>query len=387
MSVYLPKKSPYWAYDFQLKGRRYHGSTGVETRRAAEQVERNIRVKAALGELDDAGDMTLDVAAGRWWQEVGQHRSSAYQLEHRLEIACRLLGPRTKIRDITTKAVSIAIEKRRGETFTRAEDQPATKDRPARKAKRYTLSNATVNADVARPIRRILNRARKVWEVKNLPEIDWASLTLKEPETEIRLYSDAQQTAWLGQCDETARFALRLLLTYGLRFGELFFPLEAYAPDTPHGPSLAVNKRKRGALYLPLRDDDARMIAARVGRARAGGMPSIWFEVGPGRKLVAVTYLGLKARLRSAARRAGLNMPRLVHGIRHHVGTSNLAATGDLRMTQSLLGHADIKSTLIYAHALDNGLRAALNSRNSPGAPDPDAEFSVPKQRRRRKTP
>ena len=94
----------------------------------------------------------------------------------------------------------------------------------------------------------------------------------------------------------------------------------------------------------------------------------------------------MKARLRSAAKRAGLTQPRLVHGIRHHVGTSNLAATGDLRMTQSLLGHADIKSTLIYAHALDNGLRAALNSRNSPGAPEPDAEFTVAKQRRRRKT-
>lgn len=381
MSVYKPAKSRYWAYDFQYKGRRFHGSTGVEGKRAAEAVERRIRLQAATGAMDEGADMTFDMAAGKWWTEIGQHRSSAYQLEHRLAIAVRLIGPNTRIVDITTKVLSTAIEKRRGESFVRG------KDEPGKKAKRYTLANATVNADVARPVRRVLNRARKVWEVKNLPEIDWQSLTLKEPETEIRLYSDAQQSAWLEQCDETARFALRLLLTYGLRFGELFFPPDAFAPDTPGGPSLAVNKRKRGALYLPLRDDDARMIAARVGRARAAGLPSIWFEIAPGQKLAPVTYLGMKARLRSAARRAGLNMPRLVHGIRHHVGTSNLAATGDLRMTQSLLGHSDIKSTLIYAHALDNGLRAALNSRNSPGAPDPDAEFLVPKQRRRRKTP
>jgi hypothetical protein len=58
MTVYLPKNSRYWAYDFQLKGRRYHGSTGVETKRKAEEVERRIRGQAATGELDNGSDMT-----------------------------------------------------------------------------------------------------------------------------------------------------------------------------------------------------------------------------------------------------------------------------------------------------------------------------------------
>ncbi len=381
MTVYLPKNSRFWAYDFQYKRRRYYGSTGVETRRKAEEVERRIRQQAALGTLDDGARMTFDQAAGRWWVEVGQHRSSAYQLEHRLEIATRLIGPNTPISEITTRVIARAIEKRRGETFTRQAD---TKDR---KAKRHALSNATVNADVMRPVRRVLNRARDVWEVRGLPVIDYKALVLKEPETEIRLYSAEQQAAWSAQCDPTARFVLRLLLTYGLRFSETFIPPDAFIPDAPGGPVLAINKRKRGALYLPLRADDAREIAARAGRARAAGLPSILFETAgrddQGRdKLVEVSRSGMAVRLRSAARRAGLTQPRLIHGTRHHVGTTTLAETGDLRLTQKLLGHADIKSTLIYSHALDSGLRAQLESRNSPGAPDPEAVFSPPKQRR-----
>lgn len=387
MSVYRPRKSPYFHYDFQVKGRRFSGSTGVDTRRAAEEVERRIRRAAALGEFDDGQDMDLDHAAGRWWTEIGQHRASARQLEHRLAIAVRLIGPRTKIRDITTKVISVAIERRRGEGYTRALDRQATDSSPARKAKVHDLKNATVNADVAKPLQRVLNRARKVWQVKNLPEIDWASLALPEPEQEIRLYTGAQQAEWLAQCDPTSRYALRLLLTYGLRFAEVFFPPEAFIPDAPGGPVLALNKRKKGVHLIPLRDDDAREIAARVGQAQAAGLGTTMIERAAGRKLVEVEYYALQSRLRVAAKRAELVMPRLIHGTRHHVGTTILAETGDLKLTQQALGHSDIKSTLRYAHAMTDRLRAALNSRNSPGAYDSEGQFSVPDQPRRRKRP
>jgi len=387
MTVYLPKNSRFWHYDFQSKGQRYHGSSGEPTKRKAEAVERRIRSEVAQGTFGDGANMTWDDAAGRWWQEVGQHRASARQLEHRLAIALRLIGPTTRIHSTTTRSISVAIEKRRGETYARARDKPATAGQPAKKATQRTLKNATVNADVAKPLQRVLNRARKVWEVKGLPEIDWGELALPEPETELRLYSEAQQTAWLAACDTTARFALRLLLTYGLRFGELFFPLDAYVPDAPGGPVLLVNKRKRGALYMPLIEADARRIAAMVGRARAADLEHIWFERAGARKLEPVEYYALQSRLRVAAKRAGLTLPRLIHGTRHHVGTTILAETGDLKMAQQALGHADIKSTMRYAHAIVGRLRDVQNSRNSPGAPDLEDEFSVPLQRRAKKRP
>lgn len=382
MSVYKPAKSRFYHYDFQYRGRRYTGSTGVETLRKAEAVERKVREDVATGVYDSGDGMTLDEAAGRWWAEVGSKRASAVQLEHRLAIVVRLLGPNTLLADITTRKISAAIEKRRGEGYSRAKARPSAAGRKAVKPKVYELSNATVNADVAKPLRRILNRARRTWEVKGLPEIDWEALLLPEKETDIVIYTADQQRAWISECDPTAAMVLTLLLTYGFRFGEVFFPPQAYIPD---GPSLVLNNRKKGSHLVPLREVDARQIAARVGRAIAAKLETIWFEEDARGELQPVSYDALQSRLRKAAKRAGLAMPRMIHGTRHHVGTSILHETQNLKLTQKALGHRDIKSTLVYAHALDEGLRAALESRNSPEPSGTADQFVVPKQPRRGK--
>ena len=383
MSIYKPTKSRYFQYDFQWKGRRLHGSTGVETRRSAEAVERRIRQEAAEGRFDPGSQMTLDQAAGRWWAELGKYLRTARDVERRLGVVLRLIGKDRDIRDITTAKISAAIERRRGETFTKSK---------AEDAKRYPIANATVNLELITDLRRILRRARKTWEVKNLPEIDWDELRLPEPEPEVRFYTVAQQTAWLADCDATARFALQLLLTYGLRLGELFFPPAAFnpgepdEPDTEAQPGVTINKRKNKPHYVPLRTDDGRQVAARAGRAIAAGLPSIWFEEGPKGELVSVTYYGMQARLRSAATRAGIKLPRVIHGARHHAVTVTVSKGKNLLLGKQLVGHASIHSTMRYAHALTADLRAVLaaESRNSPepveGAPD----FVVQKQRRKR---
>lgn len=369
MPIYKPSTSPFWQYDFQYKGRRFHGSTGVVGKRKAEEVERKIRQDAALGLFDDGAAMTLDEAAGRWWLEVGQHLRTARDVERRLGILLRLMGQDTRLTEISTKHVARAIERRRSETFTRGND------RPRHRAKTHPIKNATVNADIIGMLRRILLRAETVWEVKPIAKINWKALRLPEPVPEVRLYSPAQQEAWLGHCDPATRLALSMLLTYGMRLNELFFPLDAFDAS---GPRLSINKRKRGALLLPLRVDDGRQIAARVERAQSVGLTSIWFdeEIRPakfGRPeraiLRPVSYTALQTRLRNAAKRAGITLPRVIHGARHHAGTTMLSQSGNLRMTQQLLGHADIQSTMRYAHALEADLRAALDGRVAlPGA-------------------
>lgn len=417
MSVYKPAKSRFYQYDFRRQGRRFHGSTGVETRRKAEAVERRLRERLAAGESLDAG-LTLDEAAGRWWTEVGRHLATRIDVERRINICLRLIGPGRPLTEISTSALSRAIERRRAETFTKGPDKPATARQPARAAARYPVANATVNADIVGIMRRILRRARTTWETRGLPEIDWRALTLREPAPAVQYYTRAQREAWAAQCDSTARFALTLLLTYGPRFNELFFPPSAFDPGLGRGepdadgqataaPCLVLAKRKGDVPHvIELRADDAREIAARAGRAMAAGLPSIWFEqqaVPPalakvdratrraaaetaGQILTPVTYYGLQARLKSAARRAGLDGGRLIHGARHHAGTETLRRSGNLKLTQQLLGHKDITSTLRYAHALQGDLRALVESerRNSPepgsvAAPD----FVVPQRRRR----
>ncbi len=50
------------------------------------------------------------------------------------------------------------------------------------------------------------------------------------------------------------------------------------------------------------------------------------------------------------------------HTLRHTAATWILKKTGNLRITQQILGHSDIHTTMKYAHVLDDEKRAALSS-------------------------
>ena len=63
------------------------------------------------------------------------------------------------------------------------------------------------------------------------------------------------------------------------------------------------------------------------------------------------------ARLRKRA--AGVTDFRF-HDIRHDFGTKLLRATGNLKMVQKALGHANLKTTMRYAHVLDGEVAEAM---------------------------
>ena len=327
MSVY--PKGRYWHYDFVYKGRRYHGSTGQETRRNAEAVERAKRLEAATGAGQDAGDLTLDVAVSRYFDEVNHTLAEAVDLQRRINVVLDCVGKGKLLREIDTATIADAIRRRR--------------KYPGR-----TPAPATINRDlIDHTLRPLLNRARKVWGAKSLPAIDWRAVRLKEPKGIVREFSDAEINAWRDGLEPVPRLALDLMLTYGLRFGELFFlPTDVDGV----GARLTLRNRKAGdTLTVPLVPEHARVLAA-MASTRQADQP-----------VFAYTYWGLMSRLRTAAAKAGLGA-RAIHGARHHAATTLLRTTGNLKLTQRMLGHASIQSTMRYAHATESDLRDALNT-------------------------
>ena len=150
---------------------------------------------------------------------------------------------------------------------------------------------------------------------------------------------------------------LELLYGSGLRASELVsLPLSAVPRDAP-------------LLTVTGKGGQQRMVPVST---RAQAALSRWLAVRPAGTLHLfpsrrshLTRVRLFQLLRELAMRAGLDPTRVSpHVLRHAFATHLLEGGADLRVLQTLLGHADIATTQIYTHVDSARLVALVNQRH-----------------------
>ena len=356
MSIYLRAKT--WHYDFTRDGHRHRGSTGLRDRAAARKYEDRERERAALGASRDQS-LALEDVAGRWFLAKVAGTKSEQNVAQRLEIALRLLGPRTPITSIDTPQLGDAIQARR------LEPTRQTRGRKVQKA----VTNTTVNRDlVDTTMRPLLAYARRVLKLP-VRDVVWADLRLPEPPGRNRSFSAVELAAFRAALPHWHRPIFDFTARYGVRLREAFFPLDAFDVDAGR---ITLRQRKRGPAHtIPLLAEDVRALAALAGRARAARerahprsptarLDSVWFREMKNGALQPIAWRGFQSACARAVKAAGLTDARPVHDLRHHAGTAILRSTGNLQVARKLLGHTDIASTARYAHAADDDVLEGL---------------------------
>jgi len=156
--------------------------------------------------------------------------------------------------------------------------------------------------------------------------------------------------------DQRDRVMLELLYAAGLRVSELV-GLNLSQIDVNVGCVRVVGKGAKERV-VPIGQASGKMLVDYMEHVRPallkGRSSRVLFVSRRGRGLTRQAFWKL---LLKRARRAGISKRISPHMLRHSFATHMLEGGADLRVVQSMLGHADIATTQIYTHVENSRLR------------------------------
>lgn len=350
MAIYKRDDSPFWQYDFTVKGRRFRGSTETDRRQDAEIVEAKLKHDAIMGVVTgQKARFTLNQAFGWYYQQHGAHlpgKDTIYRTGQKL---LQVIGKDFPLHQLSNSVVARYIAKRRGEP---ARGSYATSE-PGVRARRL-ISNSSVNREL-QLLRAVVYRAKIHLEAE-IGIVNWKELRLREPDHRTRYLSNDEAERLLEASSTHLRPIIEFALLTGARAANIL-GLDWSQVDLPNRRiTFKIKSKKQGGKnhVLPVTDDLARLLGT----------------LGPKEKGPVFTYDGapvrsVKTAFTAACRRAEIKDFRF-HDLRHTAGSWMVQSGIPLEIVKEVLGHEVIQTTMRYAHhdteAKDRAL-ATLASR------------------------
>jgi integrase len=350
MPVYRKHGKSEYTYDFQFHGRRFSGTTGTGNKRQAQRIldekRREVREQFRQAAVFIAeGPMSLEIAASRYWHEVGQHLANADNCFRFMGWLLEHFGKHIMLDRITDSMVAAMVSTRRGDG----------------------VSNATVNRTATVPLRGIMTRAKKTWKVP-VADIDWSRHLLKEPKERVREASEDEERRLLAAMRDDYAPAVRFAILTGCRRMEIVDL--AWSRVDFFGKTITVVGKGDKSRILPMTDAVCDLLLPLRGHHSTAVFTYVAKRTNRRLALVRgkrypITMEGFKTAWRRYREKSGVENFRF-HDTRHTAATRTLRA-GNLKVVQRMLGHEDITTTAKYAHALIEDMRVAMDAANHTG--------------------
>lgn len=235
------------------------------------------------------------------------------------------------------------------------------------------IAPATVNRSTTEVLKKLFKAA------KVQPEPDWKRHWLKEPQERVRELQPDEAEA----LDAAARDDYRPIMDFadesGLRLNECLLKWSEVnwqggqiikAGKGDRKVVVSITSRIREILW-PLQGHHGEWVFTYIckrtkdGRIRCARYP--------------ITYNGLKTEWKRHRKRSGIKDFRF-HDKRHDFATKLLRNSRNLKIVQKALNHADIKTTMRYAHVLDQDVAEAVESMQNERTESRNKSRSVPKK-------
>ena len=359
MSIWKPKNSPLYRFDFWFGGHRFHGPTECTTRKEAKAIEAVEREKAkALMKAMKRSrtSLLIDDVAARLWNDSAQHDADSDATSTNLARLVNHFGKSTPLTDIDHTKAKQMVAWRRGHRVARR--GKLTKEE---KDALPLVSNATVNRSAIAVLRRLFSFAKDEGaQFEHEPK--WTDLFLPEPEERVRELQDGEATAFDNTMRDDYEPFFRFVAATGMRQKEC---ITLRWSEVNFGTRQIVRIGKGGRrVVFPITDTIREILFPLQGQH-----PEYLFTyvaVYGNKRLKRVrgqryplTINGTKSAWLAMRTKANVRDFRF-HDFRHDFGTKLLRETGNLKLTQKAMNHRDIKSTLRYAHVLDEDVAAAV---------------------------